>query len=47
MKRQSKNQIKKVIRGLKKASKSHAAQAKSLQKVVNKTKTKTKNKKRR
>ena len=37
MKKQNKNKIKKVIKGLKKASKSHAAQAKTLQKVVNKT----------
>jgi|TARA_Y100001938_G_scaffold147887_1_gene230168 hypothetical protein len=36
MKKQNKNKIKKVIKGLKKASKSHAAQAKTLQKVVNK-----------
>lgn len=35
MKKQKKAKIKKVIKGLKKASKSHAAQAKALQKVVN------------
>tara|TARA_A100001515_G_scaffold125959_1_gene110996 strand:- start:8927 stop:9067 length:141 start_codon:yes stop_codon:yes gene_type:complete len=34
MKKQKKAKIKKVIKGLKKASKSHAAQAKALQKVV-------------
>lgn len=35
-----KKKIKKVIKGLKKASKSHAAQAKTLQTIVKKGKTK-------
>jgi len=35
-----KSKVKKVIKGLKKASKSHAAQAKTLQTIVKKSKTK-------
>jgi len=34
MKKQMKSKVKKVIKGLKKASKSHAAQAKTLHKFV-------------
>jgi hypothetical protein len=40
MKKQMKSKVKKVIKGLKKASKSHAAQAKTLQSIVKKGKTK-------
>ena len=37
---EQKKKVNKVIKGLKKASKSHAAQAKTLQKVFRKGKTK-------
>ena len=40
MKPEHKKKVNKVIKGLKKASKSHAAQAKTLQKVFRKGKTK-------
>lgn len=40
MKKQIKSKVKKVIKGLKKASRSHAAQAKTLQTIVKKDKTK-------
>ena len=40
MKKQMKRKVNKVIKGLKKASKSHAAQAKTLQTVFRKCKTK-------
>lgn len=40
MKKQIKSKVNKVIKGLKKASKSHAAQAKTLQTIVKKGKTK-------
>ena len=40
MKKQIKSKVKKVIKGLKKASKSHAAQAKTLQTIVKKGKAK-------
>ena len=40
MKKQIKSKVKKVIKGLNKASKSHAAQAKTLQTIVKKGKTK-------
>ena len=40
MKKQMKRKVNKVIKGLKKASKSHAAQAKTLQTIVKKGKTK-------
>ena len=40
MKKQIKSKVKKVIKGLKKASKSHATQAKTLQTIVKKSKTK-------
>ena len=40
MKKQKAKKIKKVINGLKKASKSHAAQAKTLQSIVNSKKKK-------
>ena len=40
MKKQMKSKVNKVIKGLKKASKSHAAQAKTLQTIVKKGKTK-------
>ena len=36
MKKQMKSKVKKVIKGLKKASKLHAGQAKSLQSVIGK-----------
>ena len=36
MKKSSKKKVKKVIKGLKKASNTHAKQAKTLQKVINK-----------
>ncbi len=35
MKKSSKKKVKKVIKGLKKASNTHAKQAKTLQKVIN------------
>ena len=35
MKKSSKKKVKKVIKGLKKASTTHAKQAKTLQKVIN------------
>ena len=40
MKKQIKSKVKKVIKGLKKASKSHSAQAKTLQTIFRKGKTK-------
>ena len=45
MTRQIRNKLKKVVKGLNKASKTHAKQAKTIKSVLTKTKNKNKNKK--